>query len=465
MPAVSNFTVSYNALNEAGTFSEGDVITGTVNLQLSKETKVQKLFVKAKGDANTHWTKKRGDRTHTYSAHTRYFKLKQFLTPEGSEENVLPAGIHVYKFSFTIPTESMPSSFKGAHGKIVYKLEAKLSRSWRMNSNAEVEINFVSKSFPNIYSLMSPQVDSTDKEMGLFSKGQVHMDVTVNRGVFASGETVEIVANINNSSSRDMTPKFSLIQFVEFRAQGDTRHQSFDVEKVVGHPIKPQTQQEVKCAIKIPSDQMSSIPNCAIITVEYKLKVYLDISFAFDPEVLLPVLIVPPKCVPGSQGNLVGPHPVGAFGGQCNSDFPPPAVPGGPYPAYQPPGSYGYPGVQSPSAQPVNPQMLAGSPGVYPPQPPLMYGGYSNPMPHVPSPFGSPSYVPYPPPPPSAFNLPPSAPQSQPSTSSLSPSAPASNLMPSAPVMNSDFLSQPNDAPPSHSLDFLSSKPEQSDAK
>ncbi|XP_017283404.1 arrestin domain-containing protein 3-like [Kryptolebias marmoratus] len=475
MPAVTNFKVSYDALNEEGTFSEGDVITGAVTLQLSKETKVQKLFVKAKGDANTHWTKKKGDKTYTYSAHKRYFKLKQFLTPEDSEENVLAEGIHVYKFSFPIPMESMPSSFRGAHGKIVYKLEAKLSRSWRMDSTAEEEFTFVSKSLPDVYSLMSPQVGSTNKEMGLFSKGHVQMDVTVNKAIFASGETIEIVANINNSSSRDMTPKFTLMMDVVFHAQGDTKRQSFDVEKVVSQPIKPQTQQEAKCALQIPSNQMPSILNCEIIRAEYKLKVYLDISFAFDPEVLFPLVIALPNLAPGSQTGPGGPYPAHAFGGQSNSDFPPPAVPGALYPAaYQQPGSYGYPSAPPPEYS-MNPQVLAGPPGVYPPQPPLMYGGYSNPAPQVPSPYGSPYGSPYssssssalhpPPPPPPVFPPPLAAPPAQPPTSCLSPSAPASNPMPSAPVMDTDFLSQSNDVPPAYSMDVLSSDPEKSDAK
>lgn len=85
MPTVDSFTISCDALNEEETFSEGDTVTGRVTLSLSKETKVQRLFVKAKGDANVRWTRKKGDRTHTYFAHRRYFKLKEFLTPEEPE--------------------------------------------------------------------------------------------------------------------------------------------------------------------------------------------------------------------------------------------------------------------------------------------------------------------------------------------------------------------------------------------
>uniref|UniRef100_A0A3P9NCA4 Arrestin domain-containing protein 3-like n=1 Tax=Poecilia reticulata TaxID=8081 RepID=A0A3P9NCA4_POERE len=477
MPAVNSFTINCDAVNEEGTFSQGDTVTGQVILSLSKETKAQRLFVKAKGDANVRWTQKRGEHTHTYSAHRRYFKLKDvpnFLS--GFPETVLPEGTHVYKFSFRIPSENMPSSFRGSHGKIVYKLEAKLSRSWRMDSTAEKELNFVSKSFPNFNALLSPQVGSTEKEMGMFSKGQVHMDATVNKTLYAPGETILISTKVNNASSRDMTPKFSLVRSVQFRAQGDTKNEEYTVEKVADKVMKPHTQQEVKCEMKIPTDEMLSIENCEIISVTHQLKAYLDISFAFDPEIIFPVLISHPTLVFGANNSgPVGPYPVAAFGGPANSDFLPPAMAVGPYPAPPFSGPYGYPGAQSPSAPPPaypsNPQAYYGPPGPYGPQPPPIYGAHSNPVPQGPSPYGSPfspsssSTMLHPPPPAPMFDVPPSGPQVQPPFSSVSPSAPTFNPMPSAPDMTTDFLSQTNDAPPAYTSLFPSSTPEKSDTK
>ncbi|XP_072244219.1 arrestin domain-containing protein 3-like [Leuresthes tenuis] len=459
MPSIKGFTITYDALNEARTFSEGDVITGNVTLALFKQTKVERLFVKAKGDTEVRWTRGSGDKSRTYSAHQRLFKLKQFLIPDDYNEIALPKGIHVYKFNMKIPTGSMPTSFRGSHGKIVYKLEAKLSRSWKIDSTAEQEINFVSKSILNFHLLMSQQVASTTKEMGLFSTGHVHMDVITTKTAYAQGETMAIVAKINNSSSSEMTPKFSIKQDIVYRASGGTKEESKVIFKMVENSIQPQRQEMVQCAMKIPIDLTPTIQNCEIISVEYRLKVYLDISFAFDPEVVLPVVILPANLAPSYQNSgAVGPHQVGPIGGPSNSDFPPPAVSAGPYPASPHSGSYRYRGVQSYSTPPP----------AYPYQPPHMTSGYNNPVPQLPSRYGSPysssasSPVLHPPPSGLAFYPPPPAltPSAPQVPSFQSSTAPNYNLMPSAPAMNTDFLSQTDEAPPAYSLLFPSSPPE-----
>lgn len=81
MPSVKSFTLTLDAVNESGTFSEGDTLSGNVTLALMKEISIQSLYVKAKGDASVRWSQKSGDHNRTYSANKRYFKLKQFLVP------------------------------------------------------------------------------------------------------------------------------------------------------------------------------------------------------------------------------------------------------------------------------------------------------------------------------------------------------------------------------------------------
>ncbi|KAM7416496.1 hypothetical protein PAMA_018516 [Pampus argenteus] len=367
----------------------------------------------------------------------------------------------------------MPSSFRGNHGKIVYMLEAKLSRSWKFNRTVEKEINFVSKSFLNLHSLMSSQVGSVEKDTGLFSKGLVHMDAVIDRRAYAPGETAVIVAKINNSSSSNMTPKFSLIQNVLYRANTSTKHEGNVIQKLSHNCITPKTQREVRCSIKIPHNLMQTIQNCDIISVDYQIKVYLDISFAFDPVVLFPVVIIPPDLAPGRQrGVSVGPYPDEATGGPSDSDFPPSAVPGGCYPPSPHSGSYGYPGAQQYSAPPYvysDNQPLSAGPPTH------MSGGYNNPVPRQPSAYGSPfsssssSSVLHPPPTVPTFHPPPSAPALHPSTSAppaynISPTVPSYNL-PSAPMMNTDFLSRDDEPPPSYALLFPSSATKKPDAE
>lgn len=87
---------------------------------------------------------------------------------------------------------------------------------------------------------------------------------------------------------------------------------------------------------------------------------YLDISFAIDPEVELPLAITPLKCASHQFGAVAGPNPGGFPGAPSYNDFPPPGYPQS-YPGQQP----GLSGYSSQYPQQV-PQYGFGS-AVYPP--------------------------------------------------------------------------------------------------
>ncbi|KAM8760843.1 arrestin domain-containing protein 3-like isoform 2-T2 [Acanthopagrus schlegelii] len=391
---------------------------------------------------------------------------------------VLPKGIHVFNFRINMPSGSMPSSFRGQYGKIVYQLEAKLCRSWRLDSTDEKEIRFVSKAFPNPQSLNSSQVGSTDKDIGIFGRGKVDMDVIVDKSAYAPGETMVVLAKVNNASSSNMIPKVSLSQDVVYNARGHIKQQRTTIFKVANSCINAKTQMDVKWAVKLPNDLTQTIHNCEIIKLGYYLKVYLDISFSFDPEVVFPVVIIHPDLAHGPQpGVAAGPYPAGAIGGPTHSDFPPAAVAMGPYPA----GAFGGPSNSNfhPPVVPVGPYPY-GQPGsysapppAYPAQPAHVSQRYNIPVPQAASPYGDPHNAPsstlHPPPPVSTFHPPPSAPEIQPPPFSqafnMSPAAPAYDTLPSAPMANTDFLSQSDEAPPAYLLLFPPPANENSDAK
>ncbi|XP_037834774.1 arrestin domain-containing protein 3-like [Kryptolebias marmoratus] len=317
MSPIRNLTLT---CDRDGPFSEGDAITGTVSFHLTKETKVKSASVKAKGDAHVHWTEGSGDDETSYTAHRRYFKDKQFFVAENANDRVLPKGSHHFKFSLKIPSESMPSSFKGAHGHIVYMLEAKISRKWRWSSTVKKELNFLSKSVHTISRRVCPQSGSVNKKLGVFSNKEVQMSASVNRDVCSPGDTLSAFAKVCNSSSKSMRFKFSVLQKTVFRASGSTNTSSNVLFKAVGNTVGPKSEATCSCNIKIPTSAIYNMDNCEIISVEHVLKVYLDISFRVDPEVVFPLVIAPSSST--SPDEEVEPSPFGAFGAPSYSDFP-----------------------------------------------------------------------------------------------------------------------------------------------
>ncbi|KAL3975970.1 transcriptional repressor p66 [Sarotherodon galilaeus] len=294
MSPIKDLNVIYIATNEDNTFSSGDIIVGAVIFRLTKDVKVKSVSLKAKGDAVAQWS----EGNTSYFSKRRYFKVKSYVVEKNPNGTVLPQGVNSLFFAFKLPDCDMPSSFQGTNGSISYMLEAKISRSWHWSSDAQKEIKFMSKSIPYTAQMMRPQSGSVSKNMGGRSKGQVQMSATINRGVCSPGETLSVVAKICNSSSKEMRPKFKLQQKIVYSCKTHTDSTSKTLCKMVGDTISPNSEQTVSCKIKIPGGIDPTLRNCDIISVEYYVKVYLDISFAFDPEVTFPLVILPSRLAP-----------------------------------------------------------------------------------------------------------------------------------------------------------------------
>lgn len=101
----------------------------------------------------------------------------------------------------------------------------------------------------------------------LFQKNNYAYDL------FLIGDTLSVVAKICNSSSKKMTPKFSLQQVTVFRAHASRKYSHQSLCKMVGETIAPNSEESVSCQVQIPADIVYTIQNCDIISVEHNLKV------------------------------------------------------------------------------------------------------------------------------------------------------------------------------------------------
>ncbi|XP_035494894.2 uncharacterized protein LOC118313506 isoform X2 [Scophthalmus maximus] len=324
----------------------GDRITGQITLDLSGDCKIDAICVKLKGKAEVKWTENYGKTAVTYHNKEKYFSIKQFVIPEGQGNNI-GKGCHVYPFTFQIPAQELPSSFKGSCGKIRYSLEANLSRPMRLDCKAKEQFTLLHRGNSDP-SLMTPQHSVIDKKMRLFTSGTVGMDANIAHTGFRQGEGIKVVASIHNKSSRDIKPKYCLYEKISYFAKGKRRVQTKDILKEVGDAIPPSAGQTVTRTITIPPTTCASILNCNIIKAEYRLRVYLDVKYASDPEIKFPIIILPALQGPVEEDQPPA-YPAYGYEGFANSDMlggtsflqnPTALVPSAPPPTYSTYGLY-----------------------------------------------------------------------------------------------------------------------------
>ncbi|CAL9689645.1 unnamed protein product [Knipowitschia caucasica] len=294
---IQNFSIEYDAINSKNIFSTGDKIKGRIVLEVSKKIQVQALIFRAQGQAKVCWSEQRGQYVHmVYMSKEKYYNVEQHILPTRPHgTDVIGPGKHVFPFSFKITESNLPSTFKSSVGKIVHKLKAELKQSMKMTKTAKTHITFVSPADMNIPGLLEPQHGSKDKTISAFGSGTVAMDVNIERLGYWQGEALKVTVEIQNQSSRMVKPKLIFYKAKSHFAQGRRRMTTSNILKEKCDPVESGCSKTVRKTITIPQELPCSILNCSIIRLEYRLKIRLDIKFAINPEIELPIVVLPEK--------------------------------------------------------------------------------------------------------------------------------------------------------------------------
>ncbi|CAL8346645.1 unnamed protein product [Lota lota] len=294
---IKNFNINFNARDVRNVYSSGDLMTGQISFELTKESVINCITLTLKGKANVAWSTGGPRNRRRRSAKVEYFNFKNVIMMNGdaSIQSKIPPGTHVYPFTCQIPHGDFPSSFMAYHGQIVYTLVVAFDRPWHLTKAYETELNFANHTILT-YELMSPLSGSNGMALCCLwcASGPISMNVRLERKAFLPGEHVKILCEFSNASSRTATTKARLLQKQVFYTHNRVckmivrQHLASQAGDRVG-PHSSDVHSELTLAV--PSNVPFTISNCAILEVSYLIEVRLSVKCFSDLRVLCPIVI------------------------------------------------------------------------------------------------------------------------------------------------------------------------------
>ncbi|KAJ0067521.1 hypothetical protein NL108_008004 [Boleophthalmus pectinirostris] len=288
---IESFSVEYDTNNKDNVFSRGDTISGRVVLELSKESKLDHITVKAKGKASVLWNEYYSPAHNiVYTSKEKYFSIAQDVLDDSTRgSKVIAVGRHTFPFTFQIPNMELPSSFKGKHGKITYFLEARAIRFMRVDQKATEEFFIVSNEDKSTPETMKPQYMRSDKK---HSSGNVILNVHTKRMGYQQGDNIEIQTEIVNNTNGMVTPTYYLYEKQSFHTKLKRKVYTNDIIKESGQPVGPKTELINNKILHIPNLLPPTLLSSSIVKLEYRLKVVLDASLIGNAEVKFPIVVL-----------------------------------------------------------------------------------------------------------------------------------------------------------------------------
>ena len=239
--------------------------------------------------------------------------LKQY------SEGVIPLGCYAYPFQFTLK-QGLPNSFEKAvsfdevkrttyNAEVSYKVTAMLrSSSSRNESDVQCTNKLVLRS-ENLLARRSAKITKRTQEIikacCCFTKGEISLVVTLDKGLFTLGETMHVKFQIENSSDVVLsTAKIRLWKTINLKAKRRDDEgklyenaEAFRDEDLYSISLDMGTSKsksfDVPVILKHSKDDIVTTSFGSIVKCRYHLEVELDVPFDNDVSVIIPIEVYP----------------------------------------------------------------------------------------------------------------------------------------------------------------------------
>lgn len=314
MPSLRTFRVEFD--RPGATYLTGELVSGHIVLDTSKEKNVRGLYFSAKGTAHVQWSESRSRRDtrgkhvtvhDTYSNSEDYFNFEfSILGARRSDIRLdIPAGHHRYPFKFQLP-HNIPSSFEHHYGYVRYTVKGVIDRPWRFDHECKAAFTIISILDLNAHQTrclgLDDEVVKNFSSLCCIDQGALNLRLRLPSSGYVPGQMINTTVDYVNASDgiRVTKTRAKLEQHLKFHATTKTKTTNTEV-KMVNNSGPFFTKGQVVMELLIPPLPPSNLEFCRIIDLEYVLKVSVHVSGShYATQKSYPVLIgtVPLYCPP-----------------------------------------------------------------------------------------------------------------------------------------------------------------------
>ncbi|GFN79188.1 arrestin domain-containing protein 3-like [Plakobranchus ocellatus] len=287
---VELFEVHFN--NSNSIYIGGQTVSGKVVVKLSKATWIDSIDIKFTGRAKSKWDVSNGDSSKQYKATEVYIDSEHHLYRCRGENDLQPAGLHMYPFDFTLPPD-VPSSFEGRRGFVRYLCVVTLDRGWKGVLQIEQDLTVIRHLDLNqVHNAGLPQNLEREEvyEGCCCDSGDVSAYLQLPKSGYVPGEPLNYNLVVYNKATSSICGLvMNLIQTVRYTGYSDSLFSSGNPkyhDKVnswtlmqADDEIAPGKTATYSTHCVIPAVAPSLLEGCNIIDINYELHVEVPVGW------------------------------------------------------------------------------------------------------------------------------------------------------------------------------------------